>query len=228
MQQLHKAGRYWQTLTDGVIFVRPLRCVIASLHYLPCFVGAMFQLQWQPGLEEAVQYPNALANGPPMYMPLHCSYTCPRMPQIINSIFWSTVMCTCTLAKIHQEHVSHVDCSIHKSCSNVHEEAWLKFIKSNFGTDKSSSASLWQQYHLCADACSAFDHWKWWTACTHIRGGHRVVLRIVRVNKMQWLVSIEASCSVKLIPQWVRRNCGIRAYKLHYLYMKELLFYIVQ
>ena len=80
---------------------------------------------------------------------------------------------------------------------------------------------------------------------THIRERYRGWVRIVRVNRCSGWLAQDAGCMTSwyhsewegtvitrertnLIPQWVRRNCGIRTYKLHYLYMKELLFYIIQ
>ena len=62
-------------------------------------------------------------------------------------------LCRCLYLTQGLQIVPCIDLNVYKSCSNMHKETQCSFVKNNFSVDTSSTASLWQQCHLCADAC---------------------------------------------------------------------------
>ena len=139
---------------------------------------------------------------------------------------------------------------LHASKHMEHNGRLLSHVEMSLWISLGTSSELQQQW-WCREMCQwiiAISIPSWLFDEQHgysHQGEVQSWVRIVQVNRHSGWWAREADCKTSwyhsewegtiiteertnLIPQWVRRNCGIRAYKLHYLYMSELLFYIIQ
>ena len=84
-----------------------------------------------------------------------------------------------------------------------------------------------QDTQICKAAihCRALWPWRsrWWTAWYSHQEEVQGLSQDSASNKTQWLVSTRSRLYGKLVPQWVRKNCGTRAYNVDYLYILVLL-----